>query len=145
MGTVQIGDCCLTVSGDAISFGGDPALPAGDVEWITVDRSDRYSGYIWVDGTRSVDIRGKRDTVHVDFRLRKSSDRAAVDALFDKVFEEVWPVAGARLVARAMDRVAGGETVSLAGLRLSRDGIGWRGRGGCCGSGPSRGSCPGPA
>jgi hypothetical protein len=122
MGAVDIGGRRLIVSEDAISFG-DAALPTSEVEGITIDRSDDYSHGIWVGGTRSVAIRGKQNAVHVDFSPRKSSDRAKVDELFDKVLEEIWSVVGSRLAARVMNELADDETVCIGGVRLNRHGV----------------------
>jgi hypothetical protein len=118
---VDIDGHALTLTEQAISYGGDP-ISIDVVEGIHVVRTDAYFNGAWVNGTRVITIRGDSQLIRIDCS-RALPDRNSLEELFGSVFEPIWEVVGHRLVGKLLDNLANNKPVRVGEVLIVRDGV----------------------
>lgn len=125
----NIGPLTLTVTDEAVRFG-KQELRTEAVEGLQVINSDFtiYFFLIFPLRQRSRIIRLRESERSLEINFAGLADR---DAAFSRAMNVVWRGIGVRLVRSALSRLSQGETITLAGINMSDQGVwvqgGWTG------------------
>jgi hypothetical protein len=121
MYTIDVDGRKLIFADETISFG-TQSLRIGEVEGLTVVRSDTYVNGAWVNGTRLIFIRGTSETLGIDCS-QAMPNRDELEGSFGKAFEQIWSRVGSLLISRFLDKLANDEAISVGSVRVDRAGV----------------------
>lgn len=147
MHTVTIGQHKLELSDSRIRYGGYE-IPFDQVRGLNVVRSDdtldrtsawglallnpvlapfyalflKSSRRASIAPTRFIGIRGDSQNLRINCG-RAFADLEELDALFKSAFDSVWEATGERLTAELITDLGKGQTVTIGGISVCRDGV----------------------
>jgi hypothetical protein len=128
MHTFDVGDLTLAISREAIRLG-QRELAADEIDGLQVVRTNILVNGALVSGERCIILRTPTDTLEIDFS-RLVPDHQRLDRDFDRAFELIWNLIGARLLNQMVYRLTNGETIRIGGVTVDRDGVwldgGWK-------------------